>query len=143
MANIVAYPDFSLEKIKGLDPSEDVADFLSLIERKIEFSLRLRPGAGDAQNEHDARRRALFGSVLRGPAAQWFDSLPPAELWDDVRTDFLNRFTDEKDKYRKRIEVETIRRQPDKLIKIYVHRLTKAVEKGWPHPFTDAQRHSK
>ena len=123
MANIVAYPDFSLEKIKGLDPSEDVADFLSLIERKIEFSLRLRPGAGDAQNEHDART--------------------PAELWDDVRTDFLNRFTDEKDKYRKRIEVETIRRQPDKLIKIYVHRLTKAVEKGWPHPFTDAQRHSK
>ena len=143
MANIVAYPDISLEKFTGLDPSDDVADFLSLIERKIEFSLGLRPGAGDAQNAYDARRKALFGSVLRGPAAQWFDSLPAAEPWDDVRTGFLDRFTDEKDKYRKRIEVENIRRQSDELIKSYVHRLTKAVEKGWPHPFTDAQRQTK
>ena len=143
MANIVAYPDISLEKFTGLDPSEDVADFLSLIERKIEFSLGIRPGQGDAQNAYDARRKALFGSVLRGPAAQWFDSLPAAEPWDDVRTGFLNRFTDEKDKYRKRIEVENIRRQPDELIKIYVHRLTKAVEKGWPDPFTDAQWQTK
>ena len=121
MANIVAYPDISLEKFTGLDPSEDVADFLSLIERKIEFSLGLRPGAGDAydaQNAYDARRKALFGSVLRGPAAQWFDSLPAAEPRDDVRTGFLDRFTDEKDTYRKRIEVENIRRQPDELIKV-------------------------
>ena len=29
MANIVAYPDITLEKFTGLDPSEDVADFLS------------------------------------------------------------------------------------------------------------------
>ena len=100
MANVVAYPGISLEKLTGLDPSENVADFLSLIERKIEFSLGLRPGAGDAQNIYDARRKALFGSVLRGPAAQWFDSWPAAEPWDDVSTGFLDRFKDEKDKYR-------------------------------------------
>ena len=76
MANILAYPDIFLEKFTGLDPSEDVVDFLSLIERKIEFSLGLRPGAGDAQNAYDSRRKALFASVLRGPAAQWFNSLP-------------------------------------------------------------------
>ena len=125
MANIVAYPHNSLEKFTGLDPSEDVADFLNLIERKIEFSLGLRPGAGDAENAYDARRKALFGSGLRGPAAQWFDSLPAVEPWDDVRTGFLDRFTDQKEKYRKRIEVENICRQPDELIKSYVHRLKK------------------
>ena len=38
MANIVAYPDIALEKNTGLDPCEDLAGFLSLIERKIEFS---------------------------------------------------------------------------------------------------------
>ena len=32
MAKIAAYPDNSLEKLTGLDPSEDVADILSLIE---------------------------------------------------------------------------------------------------------------
>ena len=120
-----------------------MADFLILIERKIEFSLGVRPRAGDAQNAYDASRKALFGSVLRGPAAPWFDSLPPAEPWDDVRTGFLCRFTDEIDKYRKLNAVEKIRRQPDKLIKSYLPRLTKAVEKGWPDPFTDAQRQTK
>ena len=118
MANIVAYPDISLEKFTGLDPSEDVVDFLSLIERKIEFWLGPEPGAGDAQNAYDARRKALFGSVLRVPAAQWFDSLPSAEPWDDDKTGFVDRFTDKKDKNRKRNEVENTRRQPDKLIKL-------------------------
>ena len=69
--------------------------------------------------------------------------MPAAETWDDVRTGFSNRFTEEKDKCRKRIEVENIRRQPDDLIKSYVHRVAKAVEKGWPDPFTDAQRQTK
>ena len=69
--------------------------------------------------------------------------MPAAEPSDDVRTGFLDRFTDEKDKYRKRIELENIRRQSDELIRSYVHRLTKAVEKGWPHPITDAQRQTK
>ena len=117
MASNVACPDISLQKLTVLDPIEDVADFLSLKERKMEFFLGLRPGAGDDQNAYDARRKALFGSVLRGPAAQWFNSMPPAEPWDDVRTNFLDRFTDVKDNYRKQIEVENIRRQPDKLIK--------------------------
>ena len=43
MAKIVAYTDISLQKFTGSDPSEDVADFLSLIEQKIEFSLGVRP----------------------------------------------------------------------------------------------------
>ena len=75
--------------------------------------LGLRLGAGDAQNAYDARRKALFGSVLRGPAAQWFDSITPAEPWDDVRTGFIDRFTDVKNNYRKQNEVGNNRRQPD------------------------------
>ena len=37
MAYIASKPVISLEKFTGLDPSEDVADFVSLIERKIEI----------------------------------------------------------------------------------------------------------
>ena len=98
MANIVAYPNISLEKFTSLDQSEDVANFLSFIEQKVDFSLGVRPRPGDAQKSYDEHRKSLLGSVLRGPAAQWIDSLPPAEPWDDVRTGFLNRFTDEMDK---------------------------------------------
>ena len=81
---------------------------------------------------------------MRGPAAQWFESLNPALAWNDIRTQFIARFTDEKDKYRKRIEVENLRRQPEELIKIYIHRLTKTIEKGWPDPdFNEAFREGK
>ena len=144
-ANVVAYPDIALEKFTGLDPSEDAQEFFSLIQRKIQFSLGTRdPADADLQAAYDARQKALFGSVLRGPAAQWFETLAPGLAWNEVRNQFIDRFTDAKDKYRKRIEVESIKRQPDELIKSYTHRVTKAVEKGWPDPdFNNYQRNAK
>ena len=79
------------------------------------------------QAAYDARQKALFGSVLRGPAAQWFETLAPGLAWNEVRNQFIARFIDAKDKYWKRIEVESIKRQADELIKSYTHRVTKAV----------------
>ena len=144
-ANVVAYPDIALEKFTGLDPSEDAQEFFSLIQRKIQFSLGTRdPADADLQAAYDTRQKALLGSVLRGPAAQWFETLAPGLAWNEVRNQFITRFTDAKDKYRKRIEVESVKRQPDELIKSYTHRVTKAVEKGWPDPdFNNDQRNAK
>ena len=40
--------------------------------------------------------------------------------------------------------MESIKRQPDELIKSYTQRVTKAVEKGWPDPdFNNDQRTAK
>ena len=102
------------------------------------------PADADLQAANDARQKALFGSVLRGLAAQWFETLASGLAWNEVNNQFIVRFTDAKGKYRKRIEVESIKRQPDKLIKIYTHRVTKEVEKGWPDPdFNNDQRNAK
>ena len=143
-ANVVAYPEIALEKFTGLDPSEDAQEFFSLIQRKIQFSLGTKdPADADLQAAYDARQKALFGSVLRGPAAQWFETLAPGLAWNEVRNQFIDRFTDAKDKFRKRVEVESIKRQPDELIKSYTHRVTKAVEKGWTDPdFNNDQRNA-
>ena len=83
----------------------------------------------DLQAAYDARQKAWFGSVWRGPAAQWFETLAPSLAWNEFRNQYIARFTDAKHKYRKRIEVESIKRQPDELIKSFTHRVTKAVEK--------------
>ena len=70
-ANVVAYPDIALEKFTGLDPSEDAQELFSLIQRKIQFWLETRDHSdADLQVAYDARQKALFCSVLRGPAAQ-------------------------------------------------------------------------
>ena len=145
MANVVAYPDLALEKFTGLDPNEDARDFLDIVEKKRAFSLGTRPGdAGDEQDAYDNRQRALFGSILRGPAAQWYQGLAANLPWNDIRDQFIDRFTDDKDKYRRRIEAENIKRQPDEFIKSYIHRLSTAVDRGWPNPtFNDDQRTAK
>ena len=69
--------------------------------------------------------------------------MAPALAWNKVRNQLITRFTDAKDKYRKRIEVESIKRQPEELIISYTHRVTKAVEKSWPDPDFNDQRTPK
>ena len=98
MAQAVAYPDIALEKFTGLDSSEDAQAFIELIERKIRFSLGLRPDDADEPELFDHRRKQLSFSVLRGPAQNWFRCLNVAIAWNDLRTPFINRFTDGKDK---------------------------------------------
>ena len=145
MANVIAYPNLALEKFTGLDPNENARNFLDIVEKKIAFSLGTRPAdAGGDQDAYDNRQRALFGSILRGPAAQWYQGLAAKLSWNDIRDQFIDRFTDDKNKYRRRIETENIKRQPDEFIKSYIHRLSTAVDRGWPNPtFNDDQRTTK
>ena len=63
-----------------------------------------------------------------------FDSLNPGWNWNEIPDQFINRFTDAKDKYKKRLEVEHIKRQPDEPLPSFIQRLTKIVENGWPEP---------
>ena len=86
MANVVACPELALEKLTGLDPNEDARDFLGIVEKKVAFSLGTRPAdAGDEQDAYDNRQRILFGSILRGPAAQWYQGLAAHLPWNEIR----------------------------------------------------------
>ena len=98
MANTIAYPDLALEKFIGIDSSEDPIAFIRFLEKKIGFSLGSRPATNEKniQTVYDDRRKALFGSVLRGPVAEWFDSLDAALTWNEIKTQFIARFTDGK-----------------------------------------------
>ena len=91
MANTVAYPVLALEKFIGIVSNADPAAFICLLKKKISFSLGSRPAVNenDIQTVYDDRRKALFGSVLRGPAAQWFDSLEAAITWNEIKTQFI------------------------------------------------------
>ena len=109
---------------------------MRLLEKKISFSLGIRPATNEnnVQTVYDDRMKALFGSVLRSPAAEWFDSLDAALTWDEIKTQFIGRFTDGEMQYRFRIEAENLKRQPDENIKSYIHRIRTLVHKGWPTP---------
>ena len=115
-----------------------------MLEKKISFSLGSRPATNEnnIRTVHDDRRKALFGSVLRCPAAEWFDSLEAVLTWDEIKTQFIARFTDGKMQYRFRIEAEILKRQPDENIKSYIHRIKTIVDKGWPTP-SDADANAR
>ena len=135
MANAhLAYPDLALDKFSGTDPDQDAEAFVRLIECKINFALGTEPEA--AADEHVIylfRKKALFSSLLRGPAAEWYAStITDAMIWNDVRTLFITRVSDGRKKFRHRMEVEHCIRADGEEIRNFLHRIKKTVDKGWP-----------
>ena len=135
MANAhLAYPDLALDKFSGRDPDQDAEAFIRLIECKMSFALGTEPEA--AADEHIIylfRKKALFSSLLRGPAAEWYGStITDATTWNDVRTMFITRFSDGRNKFRHRMEVEHCIRDDGEEIWNFLHRIKKTVDKGWP-----------
>ena len=80
----LAYPDLAVDKFSGSDLNQDAESFIQLIERKINFALGDAPGdAGELAN-YTFRKKALFSSLLRGPAAEWYESnITNATTWED------------------------------------------------------------
>ena len=133
--NAVSFPDLALDKFSGNDPDQDVKSFLLTVENKIDFSLGSPPNDAGEAARYLFRKKALFSSLLRGPAAEWYEGFNvgnPLPTWIQVRTAFITRFSDDRDKYRHRITAENCVRGKEELVKNFYHRVKQAVDKGWP-----------
>ena len=135
MANArLAYPNLALDKYSSTDPDQDGEAFIRLKECNINFALGTEPDAVD--DEHVIylfRKKALFSSLLRGPAAEWYgSSITDAMIWNDVRTLFITIFSDGRSKFRHRMEVEHCIRADGEEIRKFFHQIRKTVDKGWP-----------
>ena len=117
----------------GTDLDQDAESFFQLIERKINFAVGDAPGdAGELAN-YTFRKKALFSSLLRGPAAERYESnITNATTWDNVRANFVTRFSDGRNKFRYRMEVEHCIRGDGEEIRNFLHRIKRTVDKGWP-----------
>ena len=135
MANAhLACPDLALDKLPGTDRDQDAEAFIRSIEGKINFSLGTEPKA--AADEHVIylfRKKALFSSLLRGAAAELHGStITDAMTWTDVRTLYITTFSDGRNKFRHRMEVEHCIPADGEEIRNFLHRIKKTVDKGWP-----------
>ena len=130
----LAYPNLALDNFSGTDPDQDAEAFIRLIECKINFALGTEPDAGDLELAiYLFRKKALFSSLLRGTAAEWYGStIQDALTWNEVRTLFITRFSDQRNKFRHRMEIEHFIRADGEEIRILLHRRKKTVDKGWP-----------
>ena len=134
MANThIAYPDLDLDKFSGTDPDQDAESFVQLMERKINFALGDAPADLDDLISYTFRKKAVFSSLLRGPAAEWYENnIENATTWADTWEQFITRFSDGRNKFRHRMEVEQCVRGDGKEIRNFLHRMKKTVDKGWP-----------
>ena len=71
-ATHLAYPDLALDKFSGTDPDQDAESSVQLIERKINFALGDAPTDPHDLASYTFRKKALFSSLLRRPAAEWY-----------------------------------------------------------------------
>ena len=55
-------------------------------ERKVNFALGDAPGDADELAEYTFRKKALFSFLLPGPAAEWYENIYHATIWENVRT---------------------------------------------------------
>ena len=146
MQQTISFPDLALDKFSGSDPDQDAKSFLKLKENKINFSMGIEPAdnTNNRQTEFRFRRKALFSSLLRGPAAEWYanrvtDNTP----WNTLKTDFINRFTDGRNKYKHKIDAEKSKRYRSELIKNYLYRVKNAVNIGWPETIANGLSHQE
>ena len=127
----LTYPDLAVDKFSGTDPDQDAESFIQLIERKINFALGDAPGdAGELAN-YTFRKKALFSSLLRGPAAVGYENnITNATTWESVWTNFITRFSDGRNKFRYRMEVERFIRGDGEEILNFLHRIKRTVDEG-------------
>ena len=128
-----AFPDMAVDKFSGTGPDQDAEFFIQLIERKINFAPGDAPGdAGELAN-YTFRKKALFSSILRGPAAEWYENnITNSTTWENVRRNFITRFSDGRNKFRYHMEVEHCIRGDGKEVRNFLHRIKRTVDKGWP-----------
>ena len=110
MANThLAYPDIVLDKFSGTDPDQDDEAFVQFKKRIINFAVGNAPADPDDLVSYTFRKKALFSSLLRGPAAEWYENnIENATTWADTREQFITRFSDGPNKFRHRMEVEAV-----------------------------------
>ena len=96
----LAYLDLAVDKFSGTDPDQDAESFIQLIQQKINFALGDAPEDAGEMANYTFRKKALFSSLLRGPAAEWYESnIIKATTWENVRTNFITRFSDGRNKF--------------------------------------------
>ena len=133
----LAYPDIAIDKFSGTDLDQDAQSFIQLIERKNNFAFGDAPGdAGELAN-YTFRKKALFSSIFRGPAAERNESKTTnAKTWENVRTKFITRFSGGQNTFRYRKEVEHCIRGDREEIRNFFHRIKRTVDKGWHDDLT-------
>ena len=100
-----------------------------------EKSVALGDAPGDAGElaNYTFRKNALFSSLLRGPAAEWYENnITNATSWENVRTNFITRFSDGRNKFQYCMEVEHCFRRDGEEIRNFLQRIKRTVDKGWP-----------
>ena len=132
MANThLAYPDLHSDKFSGTDPDQDAETFVQLIERKINFALGDAPADPDDLVNYTCRKKELFSSLLRRPAAEWYNkNIEDATTWADTREQFITRISEGRNKFQHRMEVKHCVRGDGEEITKFLHRIKKIVDKG-------------
>ena len=123
----------ALDKFSGTDPDQDAESFVQLIERKLNFALGDGHADLDDLVSYTFRKKALFSTLLQGPAAEWYEkNIENATTWAATREQFITGFSDGRNNFRHGMEVEHCVPGDAEEIRKFLHRMKIIVDRGWP-----------
>ena len=130
----LANPDLALDNFSGTDTDQDAELFIQSIEQKIKFLLSDAFADPDEFANYTFRKKALLSSLLRGPATERYENtITNATTCENVRRDFITRFSDRRNKFRHRMEVEHCISEDEEEIRNVLHHIKRTVDKGFPN----------
>ena len=129
----LAYADLALDKFSRTDVDKDAESFIQLIERKNNFAPWGAPANPNALANYTFRKKAMFPSLLIDPAAEWYENIIEAATpWEDIRINFITRFSDRRNKFRHRMEIERCIGRDGEKFRSFVRIIKQNLDKSWP-----------
>ena len=129
----LTYPGLALDKFSGTDPDQDAKSFIQLVERKIIYAPGVARANPDVLAKYSFRKKTLFSCLLRDPAGEWYESNFDAAIpWEYIGTNFISWFSDGRNKFRHRLEIERCIKTDGEEIENSLKRNKQVVDKSWP-----------
>ena len=129
----LAHPNLALDYFSGTDLHQNAESFIQLIERKINFALSDAPADPNKVRNYTFRNNVMFSSLLRCAAAEWYENtITNATTWENVQTNFITGFSNGRNKFRYRMELELCIRGNGEEIRYFLHRIKQTVDRDWP-----------
>ena len=135
----LSHPNLAINRIVGTDSDQDAESLNQIKGRQTNFAFGDASGDAGEMANYIFKKKALFFSSLRGPAAGWYENIIKASTRENVGTETITGFSDGRKLFQYRMEVEPWSREDGEGIRVSLYGIKTTVKKTWLHDLSGVE----